>query len=140
MERLHPITRAQEVAVDIEIAAIVAIGFCTQRFDDVRLVQVLCDPVELLVAQTSPVSALDTNVIRVLARALVRAYDGVVAIDRSSHAGKDIARDIAAFNEISASRDGVVHRTAFAFVEHGGPAAFAAGHGAVIIVLRQRVC
>lgn len=103
------------------------------------LVQVLCDPVELLVAQAPPISALNADVVGILARALIGTYDGVVAVDGSGHAGPDAPGAIAAFNKGFAAREGVVHGSTFAFVEHGRPAAFAAGHGAIIIVLRQPI-
>lgn len=74
-----------------------------------------------------------------MARALVRTDDGVVAVDTGGDAGPDAAGAVAAFDEGFAAREGVVHGLAFAFAEHGGPAAGAAGHGTVVVVLRQAV-
>lgn len=139
MERLHPIARDQKVTVDFEVAAVVAVCLGPESFEDVWLVQVFRDPVQLLVAQASPVGTLDADIVRVLSRALVRAYDGVVAVNGSGNAGPDAATIVAAFDEGFAAREGVVHGLAFALVENGGPASVAAGHGAVVIVLGQSV-
>lgn len=104
-----------------------------------RLVQVLRDPVQLLVAQAPAVGAFGPDVIGVLSAALVGADDGVVAVDGSWDARPDAAAVVAALDERFAAGKGVVHGLAFAFVEDGGPAAIAAGHGAVVIVLSEAV-
>ena len=81
MKRLHPITRKQEVPVDIEIAAVVRIRLRSKRLKHVGLVKVLSDPVELLVAQATAISALDADIVGVLARSLIGADYRVVAVD-----------------------------------------------------------
>lgn len=136
MKRLHPVTRQQEIAIDIEIATIIPIRLRSQRFNYFRLVQVLCDPVKLLVAKASAISALDANIVGVLSSALVGTYDGVVAVDACGDAGPDAARVVTTFDKGFAARQSVVHALAFAFREHARPAAVAAGHGAVVVVLR----
>ena len=80
VERLHPVALEQEVAVDVEVAALVVVDFSAEGFLHVRTVQVLADPVELVVTQAATLT-FATDVIDVLAGALIRANHGVVAID-----------------------------------------------------------
>ncbi len=136
MEWLHPIAGKQKVPIHVEIAAVVPIGFRSQCFQHMRLVQILGDPIQLLVAETTTVSALNPDIIWVLAGLLVGANDGVVAVDAGGNAGPHASRAVAAFDEGFAAGQRIVHGLAFTFAEDGRPAAVAAGHGAVVVVLR----
>lgn len=71
MEGLHPVTRKQEASVDIEITTVVAVNFGAQGLQYLRLVEVLGDPVKLLVAKGSSILTFRSNVIGVLASSLV---------------------------------------------------------------------
>lgn len=135
MKRLHPIPRKQEISINVKIATIISIRLRSQRLNHFRLVQVLSDPVELLVAQAASIGAFDADIVGVLARALIGADDGVVAVDACGDAGPDAAGAVAAIDEGFAAREGVIHALAFAFAKDGGVAAIAAGHGAVVVVL-----
>lgn len=139
MKRLHPVARKEEIPIDIEIAAIVPVRLRAQRLNHMRLVQVFGDPVQLLIAETAVIGALDADVVGVLAGPLVGPDDGVVAVDGGGDAGPDAAGIVAGLDEGFAAGKGVVHGSTFAFVEDGGPAAVAAGHGAVPVVLSQAV-
>ena len=139
VEGLHPVACEQEVAVDIEIATIVAVCLHSQRFQHMRLVQVFRDPVKLLVAKAAAVGALDADVVRVLAAALVGANDGVVAVDAGGDTGPDATAIVAAFDERFAAGEGVIHGLAFAFAEDSRPAASTAGHGAVVVILGEAI-
>lgn len=136
MKRLHPVACEQEIAVDVEVAAVVAVGLGPQRFNHVRLVQVFGDPVQLFVAEAVAAGTLLADVVGVLAGPLVGADDGVIAVDGGRDAGPDAPGAVAAFDERFATGQRVVHGFACAFVDDGGPAAAAAGHGAVVVVLR----
>ena len=139
VERLHPVAGKEEISIDVEIAAVVAVGLDSQGFDNVGLVQVFGYPAQLLVAEAVAASAFVPNIVRVLTGPLVGADDGVVAVDACGDAGPDASGAVAAFDEGFAAGKGVIHGFAFAFVEDGGPAAIAAGHWAVVIVLCQAV-
>lgn len=139
VKRLHPVALEEKVAIDIEVAAIVGRDLGAEGLHDLLVVQVAADPAELGVAQVAAVLALAADVVDVLARALVGSQERVVAVDGGRHAGPDALAVVAALDQRLAAREGVVHGLAFAFVEDGGPAAVAAGHGAVVFVLGQAV-
>lgn len=139
VERLHPVTLEQEVAVDVEVAAVVAGDLGTNSLHDVGLVEVLGDPAKLSVAEVAAVLALATDIIDVLTSALVRSQQGVVAVDGGRDTGPDALRVVAALNQIGAARVGVVHSLTLALAEDGRPATITAGHGPVVLVLGQAI-
>jgi len=89
VERHHPVTLEEEVAVDIEVAGLVVADFYTQRLLNVILVEVVADPAELGVAEVVAILAFATDIIDVLAGALVWADHSVVAVDGSGDTRPD---------------------------------------------------
>jgi hypothetical protein len=61
VEWLHPVTLEEEVAVDIEVAAVVAADFNTQLLHNGLLIEVRADPAKGGVAEVAAVLALATN-------------------------------------------------------------------------------
>ena len=139
MKGLHPVALEEEVAVDVEVAAVVAGDLGAERLHDLLVVQVAADPAELGVAQVAAVLALAADVVDVLPGALVGAEERVVAVDGCRDAGPDAFAVVTALDERLAAGERVVHGLAFAFVEHGRPSALAARHGSVVLVLGQAV-
>jgi len=80
VEGLHPVTGEEEVSVNVEVARVVLADLGTESLHDLRSVEVLADPVELIVAQ-AVAAALLGDVVRVAASLLVRTDHGVVAVD-----------------------------------------------------------
>ena len=78
MERHHPITLEEEVTVDIKVAALVAGNLRTKRLHDILPVEVLLDPVQLVVAEVA-ILALRAHIIWIHACALVWADESIVA-------------------------------------------------------------
>ena len=138
VERLHPVTLEQEVAVDVKVAAVVARSLGTKRFHDFLLVQVFTDPLKVLVAQIASLALL-ADIIHILSGALVGAHHGVVAVNRSRHAGPNGLAVVAILDEGSAARVGILHRLTVAGIQDSGPSTFAASHGLVVLVLCQAV-
>lgn len=139
VEGLHPVTLEQEVAVNIEVAAVVVVDFGADGLLHIITVQVLGDPAHLGVAQVAAVLAGATDVVDIATSALVRAEHGVVAVDSSRNTAPDALRLVAALDEGLAAGQSVVHGTALGLVKNGRPATVTAGHGAVLLVLGVRV-
>jgi hypothetical protein len=138
VEGLHPVALEEEVAVDVHVARVVLADLGTESLHDVGAVQVLLDPLKLVVAEITA-RALGADVVRILASALVRADHGVVAVDASRHAGPDALAVVARLDELLAARKRVVHSLALLLVEDSGPATVTAGHWAVVLVLSKAV-
>lgn len=139
MEGLHPITVEQEVAVDVEVAAIVAIDcLYAKGLHNVLLVQVLVDGGKARVAKAASF-AVNANIVRVTARLLVGADHLVVAVDGSRNAAQPALALVAACNHGLASGQGVVHALALALVKNSIVTTITTGHGAVVGVLRVRI-
>ncbi|KAI7408396.1 Carboxypeptidase Y [Hortaea werneckii] len=51
VERLHPVALEEEVTVDVEVAAVVAVDLGTECLHHLWLVEVLLDPVQLVIAE-----------------------------------------------------------------------------------------
>ena len=135
MEWLHPVTLEEEVAVNVEVAAVVARGFRAKRLHHSWFVEVLADPSKLGVAQVAAVLALATNVVHVLAGALVGADHRVIAVDGGRHTRPDALAVVAVLDERLAAWEGIVHSLAFALGQNSRPATLTTGHGAVLLVL-----
>lgn len=136
---LHPVTVEEEVTVDVEVAGIVAVNLGTNSLQNLRLVEVLGDVAETLVAKVAVVLALAANVINVLSSALVRTQQGVVAVDRSGHTGPCTLSVVAGLDHRLAAGQSIVHRAASALVKNRGVASLTAGHGAVVAVLGKAI-
>ena len=104
VEGLHPVTLEEEVAVDIEVAAVVAVNFDTEGVHDILLVQVIANPTKSAVAKVVVILALSADVIDVLASALIGADELVVTVDGSRNARPDTAGLIAVTDERLATR------------------------------------
>lgn len=139
MEGLHPVTLEEEVAVDIKVAALIALNLDAESVHDILLVQVVADPAKSAVAEVAVVLALSTDVIDVLTSALVGADELIVTVDGGRNARPDTAALVAVTDKRLASGEGVVHAAALALAENGGVATFAAGHGAVVLILGKRI-
>ena len=135
---LHPVTLQQEVAVDVEVAAVVGVDLCANGLHDLLLVEVRGDPVNLVIAEVV-VTAGSADVVDVLASALIRANHGVVAVDGGGHTAPNRLGSVAVLNEAGAARVGIVHGLALALVKNSRPATLAAGHGAVVLILSQAI-
>ena len=138
VEGLHPVTLEEEVAVDVHVARVVLADLGTKSLHDIGAVQVLLDPLKLVVAEIAA-RALGADVVRVLTSALVRTDHGVVAVNASGHARPDALAVVARLNELLAARKRVVHGLALLLVENSGPATVTASHRAVVLVLSKTV-
>lgn len=139
VERLHPVTVEQEVAVDVEVAAVVAIDCLNAKgLHNILLVQVLVDGGKARVAEAASL-AVNANIVRVAARLLVGANHLVVAVDGGGDAAQPALALVAAGNHGLAPGQGVVHALALALVKNSIVATITAGHGAVVRVLRVRI-
>lgn len=132
---LHPVTSKEEVAVDIHVAAVVAADFGTESLLDLLAVQVIGDVAETRVAEVGAVLTLASDVVNILAGALVGTHHSVVAVDAGRDARPGTARLVTALDQRLATGKGVVHGLALAIAEHGGVATLTASHGAVVGVL-----
>lgn len=139
VEGLEPVTGEEEVAVDVKVAAVVAVDLSTEGLLDLILVEVLADPAKGRVAEVAAVLALATDVVDVLAGALVRADEGVVAVDAGGNARPDAARVVAVLDQALATGKSVVHGLALALIENSLVATLTASHGAVVSVLGPAV-
>lgn len=133
--RLHPVTSEEEVSVDVHVAAVVAADLGTEGLLDFFAVQVIGDVAEARVAEVVAILTLASNVVNVLASALVRTHHGVVAVNAGRNARPGTARLVAALDQRLASRKGIVHGLALALAQHGGVTTITAGHRAVVGVL-----
>ena len=138
VEGLHPVTLEQEVAVDVHVAGGVVADLSAKGLHDVGTVEVLLNPVELVVAEVAA-GALGADVVGVHASALVGTDHSVVTVDGGGNARPDTLTVVARLNELLAARKGVVHSLALLLVKDSGPATIAASHGAVVLVLSKTV-
>lgn len=135
VERLHPVTLEEEVAVDVKVARVVRRHLNTKGLHNLFLVEVLGNPSKSWVAEIVVVLALATDIIDVLAGALVWANHGVVAVDGGWDAGPDGLGLVALLDQGLAAWEGVVHGAALGLVEDSWVATVTAGHWAVVVVL-----
>lgn len=135
VERLHPVTLEEEVAVDVKVAAVIAIDLSTNGVANLLLVQVFADPAESAVAEVAAVLTLATDVIDVLTGALVRSNEGIVAVDGGRDTAPDATALITVVDQRLAAGKGVVHALALALAENGRVATLSAGHGTVVLIL-----
>jgi len=138
VEGLHPVTLEEEVAVDVHVAGVVLADLCTESLHDIGAVQILLDPLKLVVAEIAA-RALGADIVRVLTSALVRTDHGVVAVNAGGHARPNALAVVARLDELLAARERVVHSLALLLIEHSGPATITAGHWAVVLVLSKAV-
>lgn len=138
MVGLHPVALEQEVAVDVEVAAVVGGDLGADSLHDLLLVEVRADPINLIVAQLV-VTALAADIVDILSGALVRADHSVVTVDGGRDAGPDRLGLVAALDEAGAAGIGIVHGLARRLIQDGRPAALAAGHGTVVLVLSKTI-
>lgn len=135
MEWLHPVALEEEVAVDIKVAAVVAIHrLHSESSHNVSLVEILVNVAQAGIAEAAAL-AVDAHVVRVATRLLVGSEDLVVAVDRGRHAAEPALAFVAAADHGLAARQGVVHGLALAFTQDSIVATFATSHGAVVRVL-----
>jgi hypothetical protein len=66
VEWLHPVALEKEIAVDIEVAAVVAADFDTEFLLDFLLVQIFADVAKSRITEVAGVFTLATNIIDVL--------------------------------------------------------------------------
>ena len=138
VERLHPVAVEEEVAVDVHVARVVGSDFRAESFHHRLLVEILADPAKLVVTEIA-VFAGNADVVWVLAGTLVRAEDGVVAVDRCRDAHPGALAVVAGLDHGETAGESIVHRLAGSLIDDGRIAAFTAGHGAVLWVLGEGV-
>lgn len=136
---LHPVTVEQEVTVDVKIARVVALDLSTDGLANFGLVQVFRDIVHALIAQVGPRITLGADVVDVLSSLLVRANEGVVAVDRSRNAQEGTLSVVARLNQGLAAGQSIVHGLAAGLVQDSRVATIATRHGTVVIVLGETV-
>jgi len=139
VEWLHPVALEKEISIDIEVAAVIAAHFDAKFLLDFFLVQILADVAKSRIAEVAGIFALATNIIDVLASSLVGTDESVVAIDACGNTGPDAFAIVAVLDQALASREGVIHSLAFAFVENSRVSALSTGHWSVVFVLSQSV-
>jgi hypothetical protein len=139
VERKHPVTVEQEVAVDVKVARLVGRNLSTEGLDDFGLVQVVRDPAELRVAQVVGVLARTTDVVNVDAGALVGTDHGVVTVDGGRDTGPNRLAVVAALDQVGTPGQRLVHGLALRLAEDGGVSTLTASHGAVVLVLGETV-
>lgn len=131
---LHPVTLQQEVAVDIKVAAIVAVHLGTKSLHDLGLVQPLGNILELVIAKVAAL-AVSANIVRVAATALVRSNHSIIAVNACGNTGPDALGVVARLDQGLAAGKSVVEALALALVKNSRVAALTASHGAVVLVL-----
>ena len=138
VERLHPVTTEEEVAIDVEVARFVVANLSADGLHDLLLVQVALNPVKLIVAKAVTAARL-ANIVDVLASALVGTNHSVIAVDGSRNTAPDGLGVVAVLNQAGAAGQGVVHGAAGTLIENSGPATLTTGHRAVIRVLGETI-
>lgn len=139
VERLHPITVEKEVAVDVEVAAVVCVdSLHAKSLHDILLVQVLVNGGKTGIAETAAL-AIYAYIVGITARLLVGADHLVVAVDRGGNTAQPALAFVAASNHRLTAGQGIVHALALALIENSIVAALTAGHGTVVGVLRVGV-
>ena len=139
VEGLHPVTLEQEVAVDVEVAALIAVNLHSKGVHNVFLVEVVTDPTESRVAEVVAILALSTDVVHIHSGALVRTNEGIVAVDASGNARPHTTAVVAVLDQRLAARKSIVHAAALGFVKNSRIATLATGHGTVMFILRVTV-
>jgi hypothetical protein len=138
VEGLHPVTLEQEVAVDVHVARSVVADLSAESLHDVGTVEVLLDPLELVVAEVAA-GALGADVVGVHASALVGTDHSVVAVDGGGNARPNALAVVARLDELLAARKRVVHSLALLLIKDSGPATITASHGTVVLVLSKTI-
>jgi hypothetical protein len=139
VEGLHPVTLEKEVAIDVKVARVIAIDLNAECILNVLLIQPAADPAKLLIAEIAGVLALATNIIDILAGALVGANECIVAVDRRRHTLPNAATGVAAINKREAARQSIVHGSTVGFAENGRPSTITTGHRPIVFVLGEAV-
>lgn len=136
---LHPVTVEQEVAVDVEVARVVAIDLSTKCLTHVSLVEILADIAHALVAQVRLIFTLATDIVDVLAGALVGSQQSVVAVDGGGDTDPGTLAVVTSFNHLLATGESIVHGLAAALIKNGRVSTITTGHGAVVLVLSETI-
>lgn len=139
VEWLHPVAFEEEVAIDIKVAAVVAIDSLNPKSGhNVALVEILVDVAQAGVTEAAAL-AVDTHVVRIATRLLVSSENLIVAVHRGRHAAEPALAFVAAADHGLTARQGVVHGLALALTQNSIVATFSASHGAVVRVLAVRI-
>lgn len=137
--RLHPVAVEEEVAVDVEVARVIAVNLGAEGLTHALLVEVLAHVAHALVAQVGLILALSANVVDVLASALVRGQQGIVAVDGGWDTDPGTLAVVAGLDHLLAARQSIVHGLAALLIQNSGVATLAARHGPVVLVLSEAV-
>ena len=135
--RFHPVTVEHEVAVNVKVARLIAVNFSTHCLAGLSLVQIFTDVAHALVTQVARVLTLATDIIGIQSSALVRANEGVVAINRRGNTKPRTFCVVARLDHRLATRQRVVHGLAGRLIQDSRVTTFATGHGAIVLVLSQ---
>jgi hypothetical protein len=133
--RLHPVTSKEEVAVDVHVAAVIAVDLSTKSLLDLIQVEVVRDVAKARVAQVAAVLAVASDIIDVATSALVGAHHRIITVDGSGNARPGAARLVAALDKGLATGQGVVHALALTVAQDSGVATLTASHRAVVTIL-----
>lgn len=68
MEWPHPISLEQEIAINIEVAAIIAANFSAKLLHNLVLVQILADPSQCRIAEIARILTFATDIVNVLTK------------------------------------------------------------------------
>lgn len=138
VERLHPVTLEEEVAVDVKVARVKAINFGSNSLQNFGLVEVGANKFEIIVAEAAVFARL-ADIVDVLASALVRTQKGVVAVDGGRNASPGTFTVIARLNHRLAATESIVHGLASALVKNSRVTTLTASHGAVVLILSEAI-
>ena len=139
MEWLHPVTLEQKIAVNVKVAALIAVNLHTKSLHDFWFVQVLGNVSWSGIAKVARIFAFLPDIVDVLASALVWTYHCVVAIDGGWYTAPDALTIITALDERLATRQGVVHRLALALAEDTRPDTLTTSHRTIVCVLSETI-
>jgi hypothetical protein len=138
VEWLHPVAVEQEVTVDVEVARVVLGDLSAESLHDIVAVEVLLDPVKLIVAQASTLALL-ANIVNVLTSLLEWTDESIVTVDAGRDTRPDRLTVVTALNKALAAVERVVHALALLLAENSGPTAITTGHWAVVFVLSEAI-
>jgi hypothetical protein len=156
VERLHPITLEEEVAVDVEITAVVTAYFNTEFLLNSLLVQKFADPAKGRITKVARILAWTADIVNILktvsvrrrhkkhdltylSSSLIRTYHSVVAVDACGDTRPNTLTIIAVLDEALAARKSVGHSLAFTIVKDSWVTTLSTSHWLIVLVLSKTI-
>jgi len=139
VERLHPITLEEEVAVNVEITAVITANFNSKFLLNSLLVQIFADPAKGRITEVAGILAWTADIVDVLSSTLIRAQQSVVAVDASGNTRPDTLTIVAALDEALAARKSVSHSLAFTIVKDSRVTTLSTSHRLIVLVLSKTI-